>query len=380
MSETQRVCIAHVSAETGFSGGEVQVFLLIDGLRRLGYRNVLFCPPQSRSSEEARRRGIECLPVRMRSDLDLMAVRALRSGFQDCAAALVHLHTGRATWLGGLAARAAQLPAITTRRMDRRIDRSWRTRLIYGQLVRCVIAISAGVADRLAAAGVPPERTLVIYSAVDPDALQPAVDRGVTRADLDTPSEAVVVLALAALIPRKGLDVLLEAVARVSEHGVSPQVWIAGEGPERAALEEQTRRRGLGNRVRFLGERRDVADLLAACDVVVMPSRREGLGVAALEAMAAGRPVIASAVGGLREVVVDGRTGLLVPPDDPVALAAALARMIHDDGLRMRLGAAGPARIEEGFSAAQMVAAYNQIYRMVLAKWSATHHSQAGRA
>ena len=374
------LCLAHVNAESGFSGGEVQVFLLLEGLGRLGHRNVLFCQPGSASAVEAARRGIDWRAVPMRGEIDLPAVLALRDGFRRARVDLVHLHTGRATWLGGLAAWAAHLPAITTRRMDRRVKAGWRTQLVYTRLVRAVVAISAGVAERLAEGGVPRQRTHVIFSAVDPAALRPAVDARATRAALGAAPETVVALTPAALIPRKGIDVLLEATARLVGRGVDLAVWIAGEGPERAALERQAQRLGLAERVRFLGERRDVADLLAAADVVVMPSRREGLGIAALEAMAAARPVIASAVGGLREAVVDGRTGILVPPDDPAALAEALARVVRDAALRARLGAAGPARIEEGFSAAQMVAAYAQLYRLVLDEWTATRHLPAGRA
>jgi glycosyltransferase involved in cell wall biosynthesis len=119
--------------------------------------------------------------------------------------------------------------------------------------------------------------------------------------------------------------------------------------------------------VRFLGVRDDIGDLLAAADVVVLPSRREGLGNAALEAMGAGRAVVASAVGGLGEAVVDGRTGLLVPAEDAPALAAALERVVRDPDLRNRLAAEGPRRIAEGFLPEQMVSAYERLYQDVLA-------------
>jgi len=119
--------------------------------------------------------------------------------------------------------------------------------------------------------------------------------------------------------------------------------------------------------VKFLGTREAVADLFRACDVFVMPSRREGLGIACLEAMAAERPVIASRVGGLGDAVVHERTGLLVPPEDPQALADAIARMIRDPDLRARLGAAGPDRVAEGFLPEQMVTAYQDLYLEVLA-------------
>jgi glycosyltransferase involved in cell wall biosynthesis len=359
-----------VDSEKDFSGGEVQVFLLMEGLRERGWHNVLVCQPHSRSADEARARGIETRLVSMRSDLDVPGLFQLTRLLGRLQADLVHLHTGRATWLGGIAACLADLPAVTTRRMDRPVRRDWRTRWIYRSLVQRAAAISPAVAQRLSDAGVD-ARTTVIQSAVDPRAVAPAASRDVTRASLGASEDHPVLLVLAALVRRKGVDVLLQALAVLGEQGVRPHLWIAGDGPERRPLEAQAERAGLSAQVRFLGRRNDVAELLAACDVFVLPSRREGLGVAALEAMAAGRPVVASAVGGLREVVVDGRTGLLVPPEKAGALAEALARLLQDEQLRKRLGSAGPGRIREGFLAEQMVSSYVQLYEEVLEKWRA---------
>jgi glycosyltransferase involved in cell wall biosynthesis len=364
-----QLCIAHVNSEIGFSGGEVQVFLLMEGLRALGHRVLLLGPPESRSAEEAGRRGIDFVPVRMRNDLDWPAVIALARGLRPVGAQLVHLHTGRANWLGGLAARAARLPAITTRRMDRRVKRNWRTRLIYRHLVQRAVAISPAVAGCLAEGGVPTERTCLIYEAVDPRQLQPSVAPATTRAELGVHPNQQVLLALAALIHRKGLDLLLEALAALRADNLRPQLWIAGDGPERAALTAQTARLGLEGQVRFLGQRRDAPDLLAACDVFVLPSRREGLGVSALEAMAVGRPIVCSAVGGLAHSVVEGRTGLLFPPGDVSALAGALTRVLRDHDLRARLAQAGPGRVAEGFLVGQMVEAHDRLYREVMQEW-----------
>ncbi|MFN0009934.1 MAG: glycosyltransferase family 4 protein [Planctomycetota bacterium] len=356
--------IAHIDAEKGFSGGEAQVFLLLDGLRSRGHEVLLLCPPRSRAEDEARRRGIEVAAVRMASDLDLGAVSGLRRAIEGFGAELVHLHTGRATWLGGLAARFAAVPAITTRRMDRRIAKNWRSRLIYGPLVARAVAISPAVHEALLEAGVEPAKVSTIPSSVDPAALAPRVQRETTRRALEVPEGALVLLVLASLIRRKGLDVLLDALATLRNPGIV--LWIAGEGPERAALEAQAERLGLAARVRFLGRREDAADLLAACDVYVLPSRREGLGVSALEAMAARRPIVATRVGGLGDAVADERTGLLVPPEDAAQLARALTRLAADPALRRRLGEAGPARLAEGFLASQMVDAYEKLYRDLL--------------
>jgi glycosyltransferase involved in cell wall biosynthesis len=224
------------------------------------------------------------------------------------------------------------------------------------------------VVEALARGGVPAERIRLLRSSIDPAAVRPTRARDQVRAELGAPADAAVLLTLGALVRRKGLDVLLAALARLAARGVEPLCWLGGDGPERAALEKRAAKLGLAPRVRFLGPRRDVGDLLAAADVLVMPSRREGLGVAALEAMAAGTPIVASNVGGLGEAVVEGRTGLLVPPADADALAAALGRMLGDGALRARCAAEGPRRIDEGFHVERMVDGYEELYREVLAE------------
>jgi glycosyltransferase involved in cell wall biosynthesis len=368
--------VAHVNAERNFSGGEVQVFLLIDGLRAHGYRNVLVCPPASASAREAATRGIACHGVSMHGELDAVAVVRLARWLRRHRPDLVHLHTAWATWLGGWAAYSAGVPAIATCRMERRFARGWRTRLIYETLVQRAVAISTSIADSLAAGGVPRERVCVIPSAVAPARLALRAGREATRRALGAPDGALVLLTIGALVHRKGLDVLLDALAGLGRDGLRPLLWVAGDGPEHASLAAQVVRLGLLEQVRFLGRRDDIGDLLAAADLFVMPSRDEGLGVAALEAMAAGRPVVATRVGGLQEAVIDGRTGLLVPPDDPNALATALARLLRYEALRVQLGAAGPARIAEAYDAEQMVGAYAQLYDVVAREWAARRHGR----
>jgi glycosyltransferase involved in cell wall biosynthesis len=359
--------IAHVTGEIGFSGGELQVFLLLEGLRKRGHQSVLLCPPESRSLSAALRRGIQARPIRAGNEWSLRSMWEIRRELLACAPDLVHLHTGRANWLGGLAAWSLGLPAVTTRRMDRTVKRDVRTRFMYGRVVLRAVAISDAVRARLIEGGVPAEMIRLIPSSVDPELLFPQHGRSATRAAAglgDTP----LLLVVAALVHRKGIDVLLTALARLADEGLQPALWIAGQGPARPALEKQARELRLESRVRFLGQRSDVADLLSACDVFILPSRHEGLGVAALEAMAAGRPIVATRVGGLAEAVVHERTGLLVPPEDPAALANALARLLRDPELRAQLAAQGPARIAEGFRADDLVKAHEDLYFEVLAE------------
>jgi glycosyltransferase involved in cell wall biosynthesis len=192
----------------------------------------------------------------------------------------------------------------------------------------------------------------------------PATGRGaaVSRASLDTPAEAPLVLALGRLHPSKGFDILLEAVAR------APRIylWLAGEGAEDATLKRKAAALGISDRVRFLGWREDVPDLLASCDMLAVPSRIEPLGNTIIEAWAAAKPVIASASAGPSELIASGETGLLVPIGDADGLARAMTMMAGDRDLRARLAQAGSARYRAEFGEAAVVMAYRDFFARIV--------------
>ncbi len=365
-SQRGMTLIAHIDSETGFSGGEVQVFLLIDALAKRGYENVLVCPRGSRAEEEANSQAIRTFDVRLRNDLDVVSVFRLARWLRRSGADLVHLHTGRATWLGGLAAKLAGVPAITTRRMDRRVSRGLRTKLMYGSLVQRTVAISPAVRDCLLEANVAADSIELIWDAVDPHDFEPSAMREATRTELGLSENEFVLISMAALVRRKGIDVLIDAAALLVKRGIPVRVLIGGEGEERVALEAQAKRLGVESQVSFLGWRSDKANLLAASDVFVLPSRAEGVGVAALEAMAAEKAVVASRVGGLSQAVVDGETGSLVEAGDPAALAEALEALAGDSTTRDSLGKRGRERVLKLFSIESQASQYIETYNRVL--------------
>jgi glycosyltransferase involved in cell wall biosynthesis len=150
-------------------------------------------------------------------------------------------------------------------------------------------------------------------------------------------------------------------------HGQDLEALLVGDGPERGTVEEEVRRAGVESTVRLLGERSDVAELLRGAEIFVLSTRSEGLPLSVLEAMAAGLPVVASNVGGVPELVVDGETGLLVPPGDPRSLAAAIERLLQDPSLSRRLGEAGRARVADQFDIARVRQAHVDLYSDLLA-------------
>lgn len=189
--------------------------------------------------------------------------------------------------------------------------------------------------------GVPAEKTAVIHTFAE-FGNPPAVD----RASLNTPKDAKVALALARLHEKKGIDTLLDATAKLP----GLYVWIAGEGPLEAELKAHCARLGLDDRVRFLGWRNDRGALLAACDVVAFPSRYEPFGTVTVDAWAAKRPLVAADAVGPAAYVKDGENGLLIPKNDPDALAAAMKRILDDPALAAKLVAGGTANYEAQFT------------------------------
>ena len=352
--------IFHVDPEMGFSGGEVQVFLLIDGLVARGHTCTVVAQPGSPVEAAARERNLRNIGIAMRGDWDVFAVRKLSRALSKEWPDVVHLHTGRANWLGGWAAHRVGLPAVSTRRMDRRVRRNWKNGRIYGSFVARTAAISPAVLKQLHAGGVLPECTELIWSVVDPSQLEPTVERGVTRQELGLQDGQAMVLAAGALVARKGFDCLIEATARLAER---PLLCIAGGGPELVSLKALVAKLGMGDCVRFLGKRKDMPNFLAAADVFAMPSRAEGLGIAALEAMAVGLPVVASAVGGLQDLVLHEKTGLLLPAGDVEAWTRGLQQVLADPEQAHSLGQGGRQRVEQSFLPDRMVEGYEKLYR-----------------
>ena len=237
---------------------------------------------------------------------------------------------------------------------------------------RAVIAVSEAVADSAKHAGV--SRPTVIRNgiALERFALPPDEKekrRTAIRADLSFPADAPVVLTVARLSPEKDVAGVLEAFAlALPRLPDSVRLLIAGSGPLRETLGWQARLLQLTERVTFLGPRSDIPDFLAASDVFALASREEGLGLAVVEAMAAGLPLIVTNVGGLPEVVIGGETGTLVPPRDPVAMADALVQLLSNPAQAHAFGQAGQIRARTHFNEDAMMAATHAVYHRVTGK------------
>jgi glycosyltransferase involved in cell wall biosynthesis len=193
-------------------------------------------------------------------------------------------------------------------------------------------------------------------------------ERGALRRELAVPGGVPVIAFVGRLIAIKGLSTLLQSLAGLRREGIAFRLVVAGDGDRRASLEREARGAGLGSWAHFLGWRRDLPRLYADADVVALPSRREGVPVSVMEAMAAGRPVVAAHVGGVPDLVEDGRTGCLVPPGDPIALARAVRDLLADPARRRAMGDAARATARERFDVERSAGALDAFYRGLLAR------------
>jgi glycosyltransferase involved in cell wall biosynthesis len=353
----------HVDTARTWRGGQNQALLTVTGLRALGHRAELVAHPDG----VLRRRAAEgggVIPLAPRTEMDLTAAWRLARVLRDLRPDIVHAHDPHAVAMAALARSiGGPDPApllVASRRVDFRIRQNAFSRWKYRQ-VDVFICASECIRQMLLADGVEPERAVTVHEGVDIDHIDAAPPADV-RAAFWLPHGAPLVGNVAALVPHKGQRYLVEAAALVVRRMPDARFLIVGDGELRATLEQAVRREQLEKHVIFTGFRPDVLSLIKGFDLFVMSSVTEGLGTSLLDAMAASRPVVATRTGGIPEVVVDGETGLLVPPRDAHALAEAIIRLLGDESLRAAFGRAGRQRVERRFSADRMVAATLAVY------------------
>lgn len=316
------------------------------------------------------------LPDRFGPGNDLRCILQLGALFRVVRPDLLHLHGYRAAWLGRIASRLAgghrQLVSIHNfpPAGPAAAPARWLLARGEGALARhtaAFVTVSEALKQNtVAQLGLPADRVHVIYNAVDLSRFKVVSDPSRIRRELGLPQSVQLVGTAARLCPDKGLDVLVAAARRVLAIRPDTLFVVAGDGPEAASLLRLVNTLGLTGRVRFLGFRADMPRFLAALDVFVLPSRREGLSIAVLEAMAVGRAIVASNVGGIPELLGHNERGRLVPPGDAASLATAITRLLDDEVSRRRLGQKALDHVSRHFGVPTMVASVESLYESIL--------------
>lgn len=368
MADRRPLTIAQLLETDGPGGAEVVVFQLAEELRRRGHVVVPVGPANGFGwlSGKFRAAGVEPATFTLRRPLDWGCVRGLRQLFRERKVDVAHTHEFTMAVYGAMAAKLERLPHVTTMHGNQGMTRAWRRRVALRWAFRnsrAAVAVSWATKQQLDAdLGLAPGVLGVVHNGIPVRAGDP----GPVRRELGVLPGELLILAVGNLDPRKGHIVLLRALARLEAEGLGVR-WrlaiVGGRGgPEREQLESFAAEHGFADRLHILLNRDDVPSLQAAADVFCMPSLWEGLPLALLEAMFASTAIVASDTSGIPEAITSGREGLLVPPGDDAALAAALGRVLGSPAERERLAAAALRRARAEFTIGSMADAYERLY------------------
>lgn len=365
--------VLHIATEKSWRGGENQLRLLIEGLKERDVESHLIVQPES-AAAKIFAEVATTHPVAMRNDLDVFAAYkiariALQGSFD-----LIHAHTARAHTLAiwakaFLLRQGVKPPALVVHRRVEQADKlSWLDRAKYrNKHVDRYLCVSKAIARGMIQAGIPETKLRVVYSAVNPAPHQDHDrQRREARREFQLNDSDLVVCCVAAIEEAKGVDHLLRGWLEFKPNAPHAKLLMIGEGAMRSELEQQAKNSGYADSVIFTGFRRDVVRLMAAGDVLILPTLWEGLGTVLLDALLAGCAVIGTDVGGVPEIIHDRETGLLIPPEDSFAISQALNLLMTSPHLRSDLVRRGQSHVAKNFSLAAMIDGNFKTYQELL--------------
>src|SRR5262249_27144704 len=338
-------------------------------LLRHGWGALIACQPESPLFAEAKASEIPVEPFPMRRATDVGALLRLRRLIRDRGVSLVHTHSSVDSWIAGVAAKSLGRPVVRTRHVSIPIQR--RRALVYRLAARIItsgegvrsLVIPAGLPPRAGAAGLAPERVVTTSAGVDGARFHPGVSGRSVRRELGL-GEVPVVGLVANVRGSKGHNVFLDAAGTVLASRPDVRFLIVGDGVGFDEVSRRVRQMGLDTSVRLTGFRRDVPEVMAALDVLVLPSiRSEAISQVIPQALAVGTPVVASTVGGSPELIRDGENGRLVPPGDSRALADAILSLLRDPERARAMARAGQTMVRERYTIDATMARTTAVYR-----------------
>lgn len=364
-TERRPFTILHTEWSDGWGGQERRIFSELQGMRERGHRVLLAARRQCTLARKAAEAGIPTSYFAFAGKFDPITVLQLYRFIRTQRVDIVSTHSGIDSWVAGMAARLAGVALVRTRHLNLPLKRTWHNFVHYlpQRIVTCGQATLANLRDEQ---GFPSTQLASIPTGIDFDCFIPRRSRFEVRQELGLSAESgqpyFIVLMAAVIRAVKRHEVAVKAFALLHQQHPDTLLVFAGDGPMRAQIESLCATCGVAEAVRFLGHRDDIADLMAASDALLLTSRSEGVPQVVTQAMGLGLPVVATAVGGVPELVVNEQTGLLVPAEAPAETAAALGRLYADGALRERLAAAGRQHALARFSLSAMLDSTEALY------------------
>ena len=360
--------ILHINTERTWRGGEQQTLYLLRSLKDRQINCHLACQPDSPMAARAAAAGVVVFPVVMKGEADLVAALRLNRLIRAHRYDILHSHTSHAHTLAFIASIGCNTCRLVTRRVDFSIFRNRFFRLNgikYRYMADCYIAISEKIKEVMVADGITADRIFVVHSGIDLTRFAGAA-HDYLRPEFQLRPDQPVVINVAHLAGHKGQQFLIRAIPHVLEAIPGVRFFIIGEGELMAELQALAASLGIDQSLAFTGFRQDVGAFYHIADLFVMSSVQEGLGTAVLDALALGKPVVATDAGGIPEIIKDGATGCLVEAASPRALARGIIQMLAHKDKAQQMARRGQALVKEQFSIDAMVENNLAVYRRIL--------------
>lgn len=356
--------VLHTESSTGWGGQESRTLQESIGLRKLGARIVILCQPDSLLGEKAEAEGFDVVRCRMKKSYDLFAVKNILQAIRREKIDVVNTHSGRDTLLAGIAGRlSSRRPAVVR---TRHLALPITSKFTYNVLAHRIVTVSEYVRNYLISAGIPASKVQTVQTCVDLEKFDPGKAGNGLRQELGLEPGTPIVGTISILRRKKGHHILLDAIPRILKKVPGAVFVFAGNGPQRDNITNQIKELGLGEKVFLLGLRHDIPYILNSIDLFVLPTLQEALGTSFVEAMAMGKALIGTDVGGVGELIKDGVNGYLVKPDSPSVLANAIIRMLEDKKKAETMGRQGMEMVKKHFTSDRMCREMFDLYSALI--------------
>ncbi|GBD96427.1 MAG TPA: glycosyltransferase family 1 protein [Nitrospirae bacterium] len=344
--------ILHTESSTGWGGQENRTLHESIGLKALGQRILILCQPSGILGEKAETRGIEVRRCRMRKSYDILAIKYILDLIKTENIDIINTHSGKDTLLAGIAGRLSARKPLIVR--TRHLALPITSRFTYRYLSHRIVTVSEYVRQYLIGEGIPEKQVTAVPTCVDLTKFDPEKTKENLREDMGVERDTPLVGTVSILRRKKGHHILIDAIPLILKKVPDAVFVFAGNGPQKQNILNKIKSLGLENKVFMLGLRNDVPAILKSIDLFVLPTFQEALGTSFLEAMAMGKPVVGTNVGGVGEVIKNGLNGFLIEPDSPRAVAEAIIKLLEDKESAKKMGIEGRKMVERNFSVEKM--------------------------
>jgi glycosyltransferase involved in cell wall biosynthesis len=361
----KKFTILHTEWSEGWGGQEIRILLEMREHRRQGHKVHILCPPRTKLAEEARGMGIAVIPLKIRNPWEPGPILRIKKMIRELKIDVLHTHSSVDSWAGGLAGRWARVPVLVrTRHISVRVKRPWLNRIYY--LPDAIITTGEHIRrELLQTHKIPAERIVSIPTGADMGRFHPGPPDLELKKRMGLPIDSPVITLVAVLRAQKRHELVIAAAAEVIKVFPQARFIFVGDGPGRNRVEQEIKNARLKAQILMTGYREDIPAILSFTDLGIISSVAEGIPQFLFQMMAMGKPVIATAVGGIPEIVTSGVNGLLIPPEDPAALAKALVQLLGDPESARGLGEKGRRLVEREYTVEKMAEKVYRVYQEV---------------